>query len=128
VKDTERLERAYDDAAGITAAFNRNVLVVLNRELDGDFDPAAFAHVAFYNRDAAQIEMHLRATRTHTVNVRALSMRVPFVAGETIHTEISRKFTRASIEAMLDGGGFSLEHWYVAPGDTFALALARVNR
>jgi len=127
VKSIDRLHAAYDDAAGVTAEFNRNVLCVLNRELRADFDPARFDHVALYNAAAAQVEMHLRAREAHTVRVAALDLVVPFAAGETIHTESSRKFTRATAAAMLAAGGFRLEHWYPSPDGDFALALAAVE-
>jgi L-histidine N-alpha-methyltransferase len=128
VKDVGIIERAYNDAAGITAAFNRNVLTVLNRELDGDFDANAFAHVAFYNRDAAQIEMHLRAERAHVATLRAIDLRVPLDAGETIFTEISRKFTRATATSMLESGGWRPRRWDVSDDGAFALALAIVTK
>jgi L-histidine N-alpha-methyltransferase len=128
VKDVPALERAYNDAAGITAAFNRNVLVVINRELGGHFDPIRFDHVAFYERDKAQIEMHLRARETLSVSIDDLAMRVPFEAGETIHTEISRKFTRETAESMLRGGAFEMLEWHETAEKSFALALARPRR
>jgi len=127
VKPVERLHAAYNDAAGVTAEFNRNVLRVLNRELQADFDPARFDHLAFYDPAAAQIEMHLRAREAHTVRIAALGVAVAFAAGETIHTESSRKFTRATAAAMLAAGGFRLERWYLSPDAAFALALATVG-
>jgi L-histidine N-alpha-methyltransferase len=127
VKPVERLHAAYNDAAGVTAEFNRNVLRVVNRELQADFDPARFDHVAFYDPAAAQIEMHLRARVAHSVQIAGLDLSVDFAAGETIHTESSRKFTRASAQAMLDAGGFRLVHWYSSRGDDFALALAALE-
>ncbi len=127
VKPVERLHAAYNDAAGVTAEFNRNVLRVLNRELQADFDPARFDHVAFYDPARAQIEMHLRARAAHAVRIAALDLTVPFAAGETIHTESSRKFTRASAALMLAAAGFRLERWYASPDAAFALALATVG-
>ena len=94
VKDVDRLVAAYDDAAGVTAAFNRNVLAVLDRELDADFDPDTFDHVAVWNADAEWIEMRLRSQRAQTVHVRALGLDVEFAAGEELRTEISAKFRR----------------------------------
>jgi L-histidine N-alpha-methyltransferase len=99
------------------------MLAVVNRRLGGDFDPLAFDHVAFYDPAREQVEMHLRARAAHTARIAALGLSVPFEAGETIHTEISRRFTRASAEALLAAGGFALERWE-ADG-VFALALAR---
>ena len=78
VKPVEVLEAAYNDRAGVTAEFNRNVLRVINRHLDADFDVERFAHVAFFNRERSQIEMHLRATVAHQVTIRALRLRIPF--------------------------------------------------
>src|SRR5262245_8657801 len=127
VKPVERLHAAYNDSAGVTAEFNRNVLRVLNRELQADFDPARFEHVAFYDPDSAQIEMHLRARTAHTVRIGALDLTIAFRAGETIHTESSRKFTRATATAMLAQAGFRLQRWYTSPDTAFALALAAVE-
>ena len=127
VKAHDRLHAAYNDAAGVTAEFNRNVLQVLNRELDADFDVARFEHVAFFDPAAAQIEMHLRARDAHRVHIAALDLTVDFAAGETIHTESSRKFTRATTAAMLAAAGFALEQWYTPATADFALALARVG-
>lgn len=122
-KDVEVLEAAYNDAAGVTAAFNLNVLNVLNRELGADFDPADFRHHAFYNTAASQIEMHLVARRPVTVTVPA-GGRFEFRAGETLHTEVSCKYTRASVERMLRHARLELDRWTEGePG--FALALAR---
>jgi len=124
VKDTAVLHAAYNDAAGVTAEFNRNVLHVINRTLESDFDPLAFDHLAFFNTEESQIEMHLSAQHAHEVHVRTLAMTVPFEAGETIHTEISRKFTRAETEAMLDRAGFTPVRWYEPANRYFALSLA----
>jgi L-histidine N-alpha-methyltransferase len=125
VKDRAVLERAYNDAQGLTAAFNRNVLAVINRTLGGTFDPAAFEHHAFYDPVPAQIEMQLRARQAHTVRIAALDLAVPFEAGEPIRTEISRKFTRDTAEALLEAGGFALERWERGLDGAFALALGR---
>jgi L-histidine N-alpha-methyltransferase len=105
-KSATILEPAYNDAAGVTAAFNRNLLQRMNRELGAGFDLASFAHLAFYNRQLSQIEMHLQSTRTQEVAIDDLALRVPFRAGETIHTEISRKFDSAEIRAYLQPYGF----------------------
>ena len=126
VKSVEILEAAYNDGAGLTAEFNRNMLRVINRHLDADFDVESFEHVAFFNRAQSQIEMHLRARTAHTVAIRRLDLRVPFGAGETIHTEISRKFTCAEAESMLHAAGFQLSRWYAPPNNYFGLALATV--
>jgi len=126
VKAPATLEAAYDDAAGITAEFNRNILRVINRELGADFRPERFDHVAFFNADAAQVEMHLRAREAHAVEIAALDLVVEFATGETIHTECSRKFTRATVEALLTQSGFRLLRWDESPDAAFALALGTV--
>jgi L-histidine N-alpha-methyltransferase len=125
VKDPDRLVRAYDDAAGVTAAFNKNVLHVLNRELGASFDPDAFDHVAVWNAADEWIEMRLRARRAHTVTVPALGLDVEFVADEEMRTEISAKFRRDKVEAELAAAGFELAEWWTDPADDFALSLAR---
>jgi len=127
VKGEDVMRAAYDDAAGVTAEFNRNVLRVINRLLDADFDPAAFDHVARWDAATASIEMHLRARRAHRVHLAALDLSVAFAAGETIHTETSRKFTRASVTALLAASAFRLARWDEAPGGGFALALATLE-
>jgi L-histidine N-alpha-methyltransferase len=100
---------------------------VLNRQLQADFDVTQFDHVAFYDAAKAQIEMHLRARAAQTVRIAALDLTVAFAAGEGIHTETSRKFTRATAVAMLRAAGFRLERWYTSPDTAFALALAAVE-
>ena len=92
---------AYDDAAGVTAAFNRNLLVRLNRELDADFDPESFAHRAVWNRDESRMEMHLGQRCRQTVWLPAIDLRVNFEAGESIHTENSYKYRQGEAEALL---------------------------
>jgi L-histidine Nalpha-methyltransferase len=124
VKDRAVLDAAYNDAAGITAEFNRNILRVINRALDATFDPGAFEHVAFFNTEASQIEMHLRACETHAVHIHRLGLVVPLVAGETILTEISRKFTRLETEEMLRQAGFEPVRWFEPANRYFGLSLA----
>jgi L-histidine N-alpha-methyltransferase len=124
VKDPRVLEAAYDDAQGITGEFNRNVLHVINRELDADFSPDAFEHIAFFDRRHEWIEMRLRARRPCSVLVAALGMRVEFAAGEELRTEISAKFTRSRVEEDLAAAGLSLERWYTDADGLFALSLA----
>jgi L-histidine N-alpha-methyltransferase len=125
VKHGDVLHAAYNDTAGLTAEFNRNILRVINRELDATFDPAGFEHVAFFNADASQVEMHLRAHTTHAVEIHGLTLTVSFAAGETILTEISRKFTRPETETMLRGAGFEPVRWFEPENRYFGLALAR---
>jgi len=127
VKPEAVLHAAYNDAAGLTAEFNRNALRVINRELDGDFDPEAFEHVAFFDADRARVEMHLRATRAHRVRLRALGLEVAFDRGETIHTEISRKFRRADAEQLYAAAGCTLERWWSDERGYFGEALGRVG-
>ncbi len=115
---------AYDDAAGVTAEFNRNVLHVLNRELGADFDVAAFAHVARWNAEAEWIEMRLRAEREMTVQLAQLGLTVHFDAGEEIRTEISAKFRPAGIAAELANAGFNLDGNWFDRDERFALLLA----
>ncbi|MBM7788405.1 L-histidine N(alpha)-methyltransferase [Tenggerimyces flavus] len=124
VKPRERLVAAYDDAAGVTAEFNRNVLHVINRELSADFDVSAFAHVAVWDESAEWIEMRLRTSTAQSVRIAALDLEVSFAAGEEMRTEISAKFRREGVEAELAAAGFALTSWWTdAPGD-FALSLA----
>jgi L-histidine N-alpha-methyltransferase len=124
VKDPDVLEAAYDDRQGVTAEFNRNLLHVLNRELDADFDPADFEHVARFDAGNEWIEMRLRARREHTVNVRALELPVHFDAGEEMRTEISAKFTRERIGEDLADAGLELVRWLTDPEEQFALTLS----
>lgn len=124
VKDPAVLEPAYDDAQGVTAEFNRNILRVLNRRLEATFDPGAFRHLAFYNRAAARIEMHLVAEHAQRVALPRLGLTVDIAAGESIWTESSYKFTTASTAAMLAEADLLLERWYTDPGQQVALALA----
>ena len=124
VKDVARLEAAYDDALGITAAFNRNVLHVLNRELDADFDPDAFEHVARFDGHNEWIEMLLRSSREQRVHVAALDLEVSFAADELMRTEISAKFRRDGWARELAGAGLHLEAFWTDTAGDFALSLA----
>lgn len=124
VKDTERLVRAYDDSAGVTAAFNRNVLAVVNRELAADFDPLSFEHVARWNTDEERIEMWLRSGTAQRVRISALDLDVDFAAGEEMLTEVSCKFRSDRVTAELASAGLELTHWWTdEPGD-FGLSLS----
>jgi L-histidine Nalpha-methyltransferase len=125
VKDTDRLVAAYDDARGVTAEFNKNVLHVMNRELAADFDVDAFDHVAVFDTEREWIEMRLRSTRAQTVHLSALELEVEFEAGEEMRTEVSAKFTRARVEAELRAAGMQLVEWWTDPAGDFALSLAR---
>jgi L-histidine N-alpha-methyltransferase len=126
VKDPRVLEAAYDDAEGVTAEFNRNVLRVLNRELQADFDPDDFEHVAMFDPEHEWIEMRLRARREHTTVVRDLDLPVHFDAGEELRTEISAKFTPERLEGDLAAAGLELVRWLTDPDALFALTLSRI--
>jgi L-histidine N-alpha-methyltransferase len=127
VKDVARLEAAYDDTRGVTAEFNKNVLNVMNRELDADFDLDAFEHVAVFDTEREWIEMRLRSTRAQTVRVGALQLQVQFAAGEEMRTEVSAKFTRARVERELHAAGMELVEWWTDADGDFALSLARLS-
>ncbi|MEE6168857.1 MULTISPECIES: L-histidine N(alpha)-methyltransferase [unclassified Mycolicibacterium] len=124
VKDTARLVRAYDDSAGVTAEFNRNVLAVVNRELGANFDLAAFEHVARWNSVEERIEMWLRARSAQRVRVAALDLDVVFAAGEEMLTEVSCKFRRQGVTAELAKAGLRQTHWWTDAADDFGLSLA----
>jgi L-histidine Nalpha-methyltransferase len=128
VKDPAVIEAAYDDSEGVTAEFNRNVLHVINRELDADFAPDAFDHVAFFDRRHEWIEMRLRSLRPCSVLIADLGLRVEFAAGEELRTEISAKFTRSRLEADFEAAGLTLEGWFTDPDELFALSLAGRGR
>jgi L-histidine Nalpha-methyltransferase len=124
VKDPAVLEAAYDDGAGVTAEFNRNVLRVLNRELGADFDVEAFDHVAFYDREHEWVEMRLRAQRRMAVRVEALGLDLAFAAREELRTEISAKFTPARLRADLAAAGLRLREVLTDDEGRFALSLS----
>jgi L-histidine N-alpha-methyltransferase len=125
VKDPAILEAAYDDSQGITAEFNRNVLHVVNRELDADFDVDAFDHVAFFDREREWIEMRLRATARQHVRIEALGIDVTFEPREELRTEISAKFTFERLAGDLAAAGLELEHVFTDDDALFALSLSR---
>ncbi|CAL9284429.1 L-histidine N(alpha)-methyltransferase [Streptomyces sp. SudanB52_2052] len=124
VKDEEVLVRAYDDAAGVTAAFNKNVLTVINRELGADFEPGAFDHVALWDAEHEWIEMRLRSRTAQTVKVPALDLAVDFAAGEELRTEVSAKFRQEGVRAELFAAGLDLAHWWTDGAGRFALSLS----
>jgi L-histidine N-alpha-methyltransferase len=124
VKEPARLVAAYDDAAGVTAAFNRNVLRVIDRELTADFDPDAFEHVAVWDAEQEWIEMRLRAGHPHRVTIGALGLVVDFAAGEELRTEISAKFRRERVAAEIAAAGLELAEWWTDPAGDFALSLS----
>ncbi|TGD89670.1 L-histidine N(alpha)-methyltransferase [Mycolicibacterium sp. CH28] len=124
VKDAERLVRAYDDSAGVTARFNRNVLAVVNRELQADFDVEAFAHVARWNVEEERIEMWLRAQTPQQVSIDALGVQVDFSPGEEMLTEVSCKFRPAGVDRELAAAGLRRTQWWTDPAGDFGLSLA----
>lgn len=125
VKDRDTLVRAYDDAQGVTAEFNRNVLNVLNREVGGDFDVDAFEHVALWNAEQEWIEMRLRARRAMTVTLAELGLTVEFREGEELRTEVSAKFREEGVKGELEDAGFSLHRWWTDAEGRFAVSLAQ---
>ena len=128
VKDVATLEAAYDDSAGITAEFNRNVLSVINARLGANFDPAAFEHVAFFDREQEWIEMRLRSTRAQLVSIPRVGMNAWFAEGEELRTEISAKFTPERIAADLGAAGLLPLRTYTDEDELFALTLAGPSR
>jgi L-histidine Nalpha-methyltransferase len=127
VKDTDMLLAAYDDAAGVTAKFNKNLLVRINRELDGNFNPHLFRHQARWNEEHARIEMHLESVMPQRVAVRALDMEVSFSRGETIHTENSYKFTDQRVLSLLTRAGFRLRQQWSDANRWFTVYLAATS-
>lgn len=124
VKDPRVLHAAYNDAAGLTAEFNLNALRVLNREVDADFDVTQFRHEAFWNAVESQIEMHLRARRPQRVRIGALDRTFAFAGGETIRTEISRKFTPQALGGLLTAAGFRAAQHFQPDNGYYSLVLA----
>jgi len=127
VKNERTLLNAYDDAAGVTAAFNRNILVRLNRELDANFDPEAFAHRAIWNAGKSRIEMHLVSRAAQRVLIGALDMNLDFAAGESIHTENSYKYQPQQVVALMAEAGIMTEAAWTDPSEKFAVCLGRAS-
>jgi L-histidine Nalpha-methyltransferase len=125
VKDPAVLVAAYDDAAGVTAEFNKNILNVLNAELGGNFDLDEFDHVAIWNPQAEWIEMRLRSCRDQVIDLPVIGLRVRFAAGEDLGTEISAKFRRDGVAAELAVAGLELTHWWTDQAGRFGLSLSR---
>jgi L-histidine N-alpha-methyltransferase len=125
VKDHDRLEAAYDDADGVTAEFNKNVLRVLNRELGADFDLDGFEHVARYDAAEARMDIRLRSLADQTIHLEELGMTVEFAAGEEMRTEISSKFTRKRLQSVYAEAGLAMSGWFTDPAGDYALSLAR---
>jgi dimethylhistidine N-methyltransferase len=127
VKDVNLLLAAYDDAAGVTAKFNMNILVRINRELNANFNPKLFRHRARWNEEHSRIEMHLESLLAQRVALRALDMEVRFGLGETIHTENSYKFTDQRVTTLLTRAGFKLRRQWSDPKKWFTVYLAAAN-
>jgi L-histidine Nalpha-methyltransferase len=127
VKDEPTMMAAYDDRDGVTAEFNLNMLHRLNRELEADFDPAAFRHRVLWNAEQSRIEMHLESTRDQRVRIAAADLDVNFAKGERIHTENSHKFTDATIRILLSDAGFEVEQAWADEFDWYSVTLARVR-
>jgi L-histidine N-alpha-methyltransferase len=125
VKAHDRLEAAYDDAAGVTAEFNKNVLEVLNRELGADFDLDAFEHVARYDAEKARMDIRLRSSEEQTIRVEGLDMDVSFARGEEMRTEISSKFTYERLTEVYEEAGLAISGWFTDADCDYALSLAR---
>jgi L-histidine N-alpha-methyltransferase len=125
IKDTVRLEAAYDDAEGVTAEFNKNVLAVLNRELGADFDLDSFEHVAVYDEAQERMDIRLRSLADQLVRLDGIDLEVEFAAGEELRTEISTKFTRERLEEVYAHAGLELCGWFTDSAGDYALSLAR---
>jgi len=128
VKHRDRLEAAYDDAEGVTAEFNKNVLQVLNRELGADFDLDAFEHVARYDAEEARMDIRLRSLAEQTIRVEELDMEVSFGAGEEMRTEISSKFTYERLARVYEEAGLAMSGWFTDEDCDYALSLAKPRR
>ncbi len=128
VKDHDILNAAYNDGDGYTAAFNLNVLNVLNQALDGDFDISAFEHHAFFDADKSRIEMRLKSCCQQTVTLREIELKIDFEDGEHIITEYSRKYTADSIHQLLTSAGFSPQHIFAGDNNEFMLILSSCSR
>jgi len=127
IKDKGRLEAAYDDSAGVTAEFNKNVLEVLNRELGADFDLDLFEHVARYDAEAERMDIRLRSLADQAVRVDGLDLDITFTDGEEMRTEISTKFTRERLESVYAGAGLEMSGWFTDAAGDYALSLARIT-
>ncbi len=127
IKSKKILESAYNDSQGVTSEFNKNILSVLNRELDAGFNLSHFDHRAFFNETEEQVEMHLRANRRISAEIDALGLNVALEKDETIHTEICRKFSREKAEHMAFEAGLAVTQWFSDPKEWFALAELRLK-
>jgi L-histidine N-alpha-methyltransferase len=124
VKSPERILAAYDDPGGVTAAFSRNVLCIVNARLGADFDPESFDHVPRWDAEHEWVDIRLRSRTAQAVRIERLDLEVAFTEGEEIHTEISAKFRRERLAAELAGAGFEVRRWWTDPKDEFGVVLA----
>ncbi len=127
IKPRETLEAAYNDSQGVTSKFNKNVLHVLNRELNANFQSSQFEHVAFFNDEKERVEMHLRANTETVVSIHDLELEIKIEKDETIHTENSCKFRRPRVENMLSDAGLAIREWYSDPKGWFSLAVSELK-
>jgi len=127
IKDTATLEAAYDDSQGVTAEFNKNILQVINRELNGNFNPDNFAHVAVYNREEAQVEIYLESMLEQTVKIKDIDLDVRFDVGETIRTEISCKYDKARVNRLLRSAGLVMTDWFTDEDNLFAVSISQLQ-
>ena len=127
VKNSDVINAAYNDSAGITASFNKNLLLRINRELGGHFEPDAFSHVSFWNGPESRVELHLESLCSQSVRVDALDTTLNFYQGERIHTENSYKYTLERLENLLQCGGFQMEHTWTDPDCWFAVSLSAIT-
>jgi L-histidine N-alpha-methyltransferase len=127
LKPKTALEAAYNDSSGVTSQFNKNILTVINRELHANFDRSHFDHCAFFNGEKERMEMHLRANRRVSVEIADLELQVDFGKGETIHTEICRKFSRPMAEQMASDAGLVIDQWFSDKKEWFSLVEFRKN-
>jgi len=124
VEDGRRLEAAYNDSAGVTAEFNKNVLTVLNKALGAEFDLDAFEHVAFWDSDNLWVDIRLRSLAEQVVEVSSLGLSIAFDRGEEMRTEISTKFARDGLAGIYAESGLEMVGWWTDPEGLFALSLA----
>lgn len=127
IKDKDILEKAYNDSKGITAEFNLNILQRINKELDGNFDPAEFGHVAFYNERMSRIEMHLKARSQMTVDINATGEKISFEKGEMIHTENSYKFNKQMINELAEETGLEFSDYYTDEKNYFSICTFKIK-
>ncbi|WP_074745856.1 L-histidine N(alpha)-methyltransferase [Nitrosospira multiformis] len=127
VKDINVMHAAYNDDAGVTALFNKNLLVRINRELSGHFDPESFCHISFWNEAESRIELHLESAYRQAIRIDTLDMTFHFDQGERIHTENSYKYTVEHLENLLRSGGFQVEHTWTDPDSWFAVSLGVIT-